>query len=88
MKLFSVAVPRCWMQIARLRRLSVLLQFICGQGPEPVGERKAVRCAQTIVPAAKYTMQSYILQQVYVQLGFAGISLDPDSRDWIHSDCL
>jgi hypothetical protein len=45
MKLFSVAVQRGWTQIARLRRLPVLLQFIYGQGPELVreGESRALR---------------------------------------------
>jgi len=38
------------MQISRLRRLPVLLQFTYGQGPEPV--RKAVRCGQTIALTA------------------------------------
>ncbi|MGC2745674.1 MAG: hypothetical protein WA672_21085 [Candidatus Angelobacter sp.] len=56
-KLSSLAVQRVWMQLARLRRLSFLFQFIYGEGPEPVRKGKAVRCA------AKYTIQSYILQQ-------------------------
>lgn len=33
------------MQIAGLRRLQVLLQFIYGQGPEAMVEGEAVRCA-------------------------------------------